>query len=76
MRAPGPYRAPPIDQDRIERTSRAARLGGRGRDTRGNPARRTRVTGRAKRRAKRQGRAALGRYQTPPRDTGYQYYRQ
>ena len=30
------------------------------------------LTGRAKRRAKRQGRAALSRYQTPPRDTGYQ----
>lgn len=34
------------------------------------------LAGRAKRQAKRQGRAALGRYQTPPRDTGYQYYRQ
>jgi len=34
------------------------------------------LTGRAKRRAKRQVRAALSRYQTPPRDTGYQGDRQ
>ena len=34
------------------------------------------LTGRARRRAIRQGRAALGRYQTPPRDTGYEGYRQ
>ena len=30
------------------------------------------LTGRAKRRAKRQARAELSRYQTLPRDTGYQ----
>jgi hypothetical protein len=76
MRAPGQYRAAPIDQKRMKVDKPGNRLGGRGRGTQGHPALRTRVTGRAKRRPKRQGRAALGRYQTPPRVTGYQGYRQ